>query len=75
LEQHNSHLLNERVVALEIEVRQYKEDVHEIREKLDALLDLKHKGAGALWVISLVVGSGLLGLVATIVSYFSHPHL
>lgn len=51
----------ERIVRLEERVRHLQEDVNQlssqmdrISNKLDELLQLKHKGAGALWLVSAV---------------------
>lgn len=59
--------LHERVAVLETKL----DDIHEIKVKLDELLHLKSKGVGALWLVSLIVGSGVLGLIATINEWFS----
>lgn len=68
----NDHLsLPERVAVLETRM----DDLLEIKEKLDELLHLKSKGIGALWFVSLIVGSGLLGLVTTIMAWLNKPHL
>lgn len=64
--------LAERVAVLETKL----EKLDSIESKLDDLLHLKSKGMGALWLVSLLVGSGMLGLVAAIVSFFhNRPHL
>jgi hypothetical protein len=63
--------LAERVAILETKV----DDIKEIKDKLDELLLLKAKGTGALWLVSLIVGSGILGLIATVMALFNRPHL
>lgn len=66
----------ERVTALETERERLKEDLDEIKSKLDDLLHLKSKGIGAFWLVGLVISSGLLGLFSTIANLFSNkPHL
>jgi len=67
--------LGERIAILETRLNQYEIDVKEINVKLDELLELKHKSAGALGLISLIVGSGVIGLITLITGYFNKPHL
>ena len=55
--------LAERVIVLETEWTQAKEDLKKINLKLDELLILKSKGLGALWLIGLLIGSGLTSFV------------
>lgn len=64
-----------RVATLEAQHDTVNEDLKEIKEKLDELLHLKSKGMGALWLVSLIVGSGVLGLILTVINFFSKPHL
>lgn len=72
MDQHNNQTpIGERVARLELQMEQ----LDEIKTKLDELLGLKDKGAGAVWVFSLIVGSGILGIVWTIINFFGHPHL
>lgn len=65
------HELYERVAVLETRLN----DLDEIKGKLDELLHLKSKGAGALWLVSLVIGSAIVGLFSNIVQFFNRPHL
>lgn len=68
--------LPERVAVLEVRQKDTSDDLKDIKDKLDQLLELKTKGAGALWLIGLVVGSGLLGLISVVLGFFSNrPHL
>lgn len=67
----------ERLTALEVKFDQYltaqaerdKKDL-ERDTKLDSLLELRDKGLGAFWLISALIGTGLLGLVITAVGWF-----
>lgn len=69
-------ILETKVDEMETEYQLIKDELKEIREKLDDLLHLKSKGMGAFYFVSLLVGSGLLGLVATIFQFFNNrPHL
>lgn len=63
--------LHERVAILETRLS----DLEEIKSKLDELLHLKSKGAGALWFISLIIGSAIVGLFSNVSQFFQRPHL
>ncbi len=72
----DNHLsLAERVAMLEADWENTKEDLKEIKDKLDQLIELKHKGLGALGLVSLLIGSGVVGLVLTILNLFKSNHL
>lgn len=55
--------LEERVNALEGKVDELRHDVTSMNGKLDDLLALKYKGAGAFWFFSLIMGTGVLGFL------------
>lgn len=59
----------ERIAGLEVQVQTLSEDVKAMNRKIDELLALKNKGAGAFWLVSIVVGSGLVGLVGLLVNW------
>lgn len=67
--------LSERVAVLETNQSADRITLQSIEGKLDSLLELKAKGMGAFWLVSLVIGSGVLGLVAIVTNMFSRPHL
>lgn len=60
----------ERIAVNEIEITQVKDDLKEIKDKLDELLQLKAQGMGAIGLISLIVGSGFIGLVIMLFNMF-----
>lgn len=60
----------ERIAVMELEIKMLKESVDSTNAKLDELLDLKSKGMGAFWLLSLIAGSGLLGIIAMLKGYF-----
>lgn len=62
--------LGERVAKLETRFDQWEITQNDISQKLDGLLDLKLKGMGALWFVWIIVGSGILGLVTTVLGLF-----
>lgn len=57
-----NHTLAERVAILETQMS----DLKEIKEKLEQLVQLKAQGMGALTLVSILVGSGAIGLIATL---------
>jgi hypothetical protein len=72
--------LNERIASLETKVELHKksidEDYHNLKRsieeanvKLDSLLELKHKGAGAFWLASAIFGTGIVSLFYTLLSW------
>jgi hypothetical protein len=65
----------ERLAILETRFDQISRDNNEIMKKLDELLQLKHKGLGAFWFVGIIISTGLVGLVTTMIGYFSKGHL
>lgn len=70
----------ERIARVEVEVQslkasfeEHKEETakkfDEVNSKLDKLLELRSKGAGVLWLVSGLLGTGVL---ATILEVFKH---
>jgi hypothetical protein len=64
----------ERIARVEVEVRELKREFQEhkeetaknfsaVNQKLDALLALRNKGAGVVWLLS---GAGLTGFLAVV---------
>lgn len=62
----------ERMVRVEVELNELKQSFQEhksetakkfteVNDKLDTLLALRNKGAGVIWLMSGVVGTGFLG--------------
>lgn len=71
--------LAERVVRLEVEVTQltkmleeHQATTKEMNEKLDSLLTLRHKGVGAFWLASAVLGTGIIGFLQWFGELFRH---
>jgi uncharacterized membrane protein len=63
--------LNERVAVLETKLEATQKQLQSIERKLDELLELKSKGMGAIGLVSLIAGSGVIGVIVMIVSFFS----
>lgn len=69
--------LPERVAASEVKIEGMKEDVADIKndlanvnKKLDDLLTLKHKGVGAFWLASSLLGTGIVGFLVSVFGFF-----
>lgn len=67
--------LGERVAVLETKFEDFNTKLETISEKLDDLLTLKAKGMGAFGLVSLLVGSGIIGIIFTLMQFFNRPHL
>jgi hypothetical protein len=67
--------LNERVAVLETKFEDFDTKLETIGKKLDDLLTLKAQGMGALGLVSLLVGSGLVGILITVIQFFNRPHI
>lgn len=65
----------ERIAILETKFDQMEEHISDISAKLDQLLELKSKGLGAFWLVSLIFGSGVLGVIMMVANYFKPGHL
>jgi hypothetical protein len=65
----------ERIAVLEVKFDLLKQDLDDIKTKLDELLHLKSKGMGALGLVSLLIGSGMLGVIVSLFSIFAKPHV
>jgi hypothetical protein len=66
--------VGERVSALEIRVEQLEVKMDLIVTKLDELLEMKHKGMGAIGLASLLVvgASGIAGVITFVLNLLSH---
>lgn len=60
----------ERIAILETQVRVLTSELRDIGKKLDDLLELKAKGFGALSLVTLLLGSGAIGLIFLVVNLF-----
>lgn len=67
--------VGERVAILETKMTEVTSGLEDIKGKLDELLQLKAKGMGAMGLVSLLVGSGLIGIIVTVLQFFNKPHL
>lgn len=49
-----------------------KTQQEEIKEKLDDLLAMRNKGIGAFWLVSSLLGTGIIGFIFQLVSWWKH---
>jgi len=54
----------EEIAAMKVEIKYLKDQVHDMNAKLDNLLALRYKGAGAFWLASALFGIVFTGLLA-----------
>lgn len=68
--------LGERIAILETKWETLNATLTSVEEKLDQLLELKSKGIGAFWLVGLLFGSGILGVLGLVFGLFNvRPHL
>lgn len=60
----------ERIAALEVEVAALQKSISSMDTKLDELLALRNKGAGAFWALTLISGTGLATAITWVLSIF-----
>lgn len=58
-----------RLSVLEYKVSLLQDQSTKVEAKLDELLALRQKGMGAFWLASSLLGTGIIGLVFTLVSW------
>lgn len=62
----------ERIAALEVRVSEMQKQQNEINDKLDDLLAMRHKGIGAFWLASTLLGTGIVGFVVQFIDWWRH---
>lgn len=60
----------ERVKALEVHQAEQRGMHTEMNEKLDELLALKHKGLGAFWLASIIIGAAFTAALSLFSNFF-----
>jgi hypothetical protein len=60
----------ERITALETELSYIRDELRSSNQKLDELLALRNKGAGAFMLASALFGTSLMGVVALVVTWW-----
>lgn len=65
-----SHIAQgERIMALEVRVAEVQRQQTVINDKLDELLDMRNKGIGAFWLVSTLLGTGIVGFTVQFISW------
>jgi len=64
----------ERLAILETKVEHLSAQNEDIKNKLDSLLTFKHKGLGALSLITAILGTSIIGAVYTVFEWFKTAH-
>jgi len=64
----------ERLAILETKVEHLSAQNEDIKNKLDALLAFKHKGLGALGLVTAILGTSIIGAVYTVFEWFKIAH-
>lgn len=60
----------ERIARVEERVKELDDRMARIEGKLDDLIALKYKGAGAFWLASILFGTSVMGVFTMVISYF-----
>jgi hypothetical protein len=60
----------ERIARVEAEVSEINRRLDSMESKLDDLLAIRYKGAGAFWLATTLVGTGIIGLLAKFFHFF-----
>lgn len=60
----------ERIARVEEQVIELKTKVDRMEGKIDELLALKYKGAGAFWLASALIGTGIVGFITQVFHFF-----
>lgn len=63
----------ERIASLETQVSLMRAEQIATNAKLDELLALRNKGLGAFWLATSLLGTGIVGIFATVYGWFN-PH-
>ncbi len=62
----------ERLTALEVRVEDMQRQQREIADKLDNLIGMRNKGIGAFWLASTLLGTGIVGFIVQLTSWWKH---
>lgn len=65
----NNPTVLERLATLEAQHKTINERQQEVLDKLDELLGLRNKGIGAFWVVSAITGTGMIGILFSVVEW------
>lgn len=62
----------ERIATLEVRLSAVEAKQDEINAKLDDLLAMRNKGIGAFWLASTLLGTGIVGFIVQLISWWKH---
>jgi hypothetical protein len=62
----------ERIASLEVRMADIQSKQDEITRKLDDLLAMRNKGIGAFWLASTLLGTGIVGFIVQLMSWWKH---
>lgn len=65
-------VVEHKVKTIETALEDMRTIHDDMNKKLDSLLTLKHKGAGAFWLASIIFGTSILGVIGYFVDLFKH---
>lgn len=60
----------ERIARVEERVENLEKTMHRVEDKLDELLAIRYKGAGAFWLASILFGTSIMGAVFTFMNWW-----
>ena len=60
----------ERITALEVQVSILVSEQQRTNQKLNELLALRNKGAGAFWLATTLFGTSIIGIITVVGSWF-----
>lgn len=60
----------ERISVLESRLNTLERQLEGMDKKLDDLLILRYKGAGAFWLAATLVGTGIVGVISQLFTWF-----
>lgn len=67
---HNGFTQIERLTRVEEQVNSLKDAIKDMEGKLDSLLELRWKGAGAFWLAATLLGTGIVGILVKVFHIF-----
>jgi len=60
----------ERIARVEERVENLEKTMHRVEDKLDELLAIRYKGAGAFWLASILFGTSIMGAFFTFMNWW-----
>lgn len=54
---------------MEVRIKNLEDKVEDMNHKLDELLALRYKGAGAFWLAATLIGTGIVGVFTQLLTW------